>query len=185
VGAVAKVMSKVWSSLSAEDKAVYQQQAAEERERVSKLVEQYKDAMPDHAMDNAGFAATKANALLLQLPAARIRKICKLDPEVKGLSKEALQLITKCAECMTVKLGMETRNVAQLQNRRTILPDDVAHVCANREPFLFLKEDIRDLQKQLITEKMDRKKEGKITTTTTSHTTTATKPLSDYFQRQT
>jgi histone H3/H4 len=174
-------MSKLWSSLSDEDKAVYQQQAAEERVRVSKLVEQYKDAMPDSTMDNAAAAATKGNTLFLQLPAARIRKICKLDPEVKGLSKEALQLITKCAECMTVKLGMETRNVAQLQNRRTILPDDVAHVCANREAFFFLKEDIRDLQKQLITSKVDRK-QGKVTT---SHTTTTAKPLSAYFHPST
>ena len=43
---MAKVIGKLWSSLSDKDKAVYQQQAAEERECVSKLVEKYKDAMP-------------------------------------------------------------------------------------------------------------------------------------------
>jgi histone H3/H4 len=176
---VAKVIGKLWSSLSDKDKAVYQQQAAEERECVSKLVENYKDAMPKTTtttttMDNNS-KDPAAVLMMLQLPAARIRKICKLDPQVKGLSKEALALITKCAEKMTVKLGMETLNVAQLQNRRTILIDDVAHVCANREQFLFLKEDLRDLQKE---QQQQQAHKGKISPATITNS----KPLTDYFQ---
>lgn len=81
----------------------------------------------------------------LVFPVARIRKICKLDPEVRGLSKEALLLVTKCAELATAKLGTEAVRVARLQNRRKLLPEDVAHVCAHREQFLFLKDDVKDL----------------------------------------
>jgi DNA-directed RNA polymerase I subunit RPA43 len=34
--------------------------------------------------------------------------------------------------------------VAQLQNRRKLLPDDIAQVCSTREQFLFLREDVKD-----------------------------------------
>ena len=41
------------------------------------------------------------------------------------------------------KLGLESVRVARLQNRRKLLPDDVAHVCSHREQFLFLKDDLQ------------------------------------------
>ena len=96
-----------------------------------------------------GASPTKPAVNSLQLPSARIRKICKLDPDVKGISKEALLLITKSAELFTSKLGMETVKVAALQNRRKLLPQDLASVCSAREQFLFLKEDVRDLQQEM------------------------------------
>jgi DNA-directed RNA polymerase I subunit RPA43 len=170
VGVVARILGQLWSSLGENDKAIYQQRAAKERERVSKQVEKYMGSLPE--VDDP----IKSPTVTL-LPSARIRKICKLDPEVKGLSKEALQLITKCAELMTVKLGTETQKVAQLQNRRTILPDDVAHVCANREQFLFLREDIRDLYQEQVSHKAP-------STKARPQAPLAGKPLTDYFQHQ-
>ena len=71
-----------------------------------------------------------------------------MDPDVKGLSKEALLLICKAAELACTKLGKECVRVAQIQNRRKLLPDDIAEVCATREQFMFLREDIRDLARQ-------------------------------------
>lgn len=123
---------------------MYQQAAAEERERVSKDLAAWEAAggkaeLPPTSSDTGSS---------MVLPVARVRKICKLDPEVRGLSKEALLLVTKAAELMTVKLGGETVRVAQIQNRRKLLPDDVAQVCSSREQFLFLRDDIQDLARQ-------------------------------------
>lgn len=107
----------------------------------------------------------------LIFPLARLRKITKLDPDVKGVSKEGLLLITKCAEMVTAKLGQESVKVAQLQNRRKLLPEDVAQVCATREQFLFLREDVKDLlREQLLDTKrtVGKKKEAVTTSTTTT-----------------
>lgn len=125
-----------------EDKQVYQDQAAEERTRVADELEAWKAAggvledLPSKSPNNSSS---------LVLPVARIRKICKLDPDVRGLSKEAVLLVTKAAELALAKLGGESVRVAQIQNRRKLLPEDVASVCSSREQFLFLREDIADL----------------------------------------
>ena len=147
-------MGQMWSNLAAEEKERYHQLAAQERERVAKEVEEWKEANGGQfpgwdSKNNNGNNHNNGNNVHhpsdLTFPVARIRKICKLDPDVRGLSKEALYLITKCAELATTKLGTESVKVAQAQNRRKLLPDDVAHVCTYREQFEFLKEDIKDL----------------------------------------
>lgn len=92
---------------------------------------------------------------------ARIKKIAKLDPEVRGISKDALLLITKCAELATSKLGTESVRVARAQNRRKLLPEDVAQVCSTREQFIFLKDDIKDLVREMLPAKTDKNDQGK------------------------
>ncbi len=78
-------------------------------------------------------------------PVGRIRKICKLDPDVKGISKESALLITKATELFCTKLGGECVIMAQMQNRRKLVPEDVAEVCSAKEVFMFLRLDMLDL----------------------------------------
>lgn len=181
VGAVARETGQLWSALTEEEKVPYHEQSAHEKEQVKKALELYKD-LPDSAV--AGVTNDKklpVNAL--SLPSARIRKIAKLDPDVKGMGKEALLLITKSAELFTSKLGMETVKVAALQNRRKLLPEDVAHVCSAREQFLFLRDDIKDLQQEQHAQNVANKQKKASTTSETATTAAAAnaKPLTDYF----
>jgi histone H3/H4 len=125
---------------------VYQLKAAEEREEVSKALQQLKAAgqlnlETDSDIKEGSGISTDG----LFLPVARIRKICHLDPEVRGISKEATLLITKAAELFTHKLSKEAIVIAQMQNRRTCLPEDVVEVCSLKDAYQFLREDIRDL----------------------------------------
>ncbi|KAG7353151.1 HMG high mobility group box-containing protein [Nitzschia inconspicua] len=154
VAFIARKLGQQWAQIAQQEKEVYQQKAAKEREQVAAQLEEYNKALQkaglqvEDLIDYDG--KTKKNngpkdPLEMVFPVARIRKIAKLDPEVKNLSKEALQLVVKCAELFTAKLGQETTGVARMQNRRTLLPQDVAHVCRHRDPFLFLKDDIQDL----------------------------------------
>jgi DNA-directed RNA polymerase I subunit RPA43 len=171
-------MGQLWNALSTEEKFVYQQQAAHERERIAQALAAWKAAGGVLELDTN---YPKDGNLVF--PLARIRKICKLDPDVRGLSKEALMLVTKCAELATAKLGQECVRVAQLQNRRKLLPDDVAHVCANREQFLFLKEDVRDLVKSCAvaadtTQKAGAPKKGDAAREVAA---AGSKPLTSYF----
>jgi DNA-directed RNA polymerase I subunit RPA43 len=159
VATQAKALGHLWANLPADAKLVYQNQAAQERERVAQQLQAWKDAGGlATATTNTGLGANSSllessspannNADSLVFPVARVRKICKLDTDVKGLSKEALLLVTKAAELFTSQLGTETTRVAQIQNRRTLLPDDVAQVCATRARFDFLQPDIQDLTRQ-------------------------------------
>jgi histone H3/H4 len=140
---MAKLIGQLWNSLSADEKKIYQDKATAEREQVAKEMQAWKDA--GGVVEEPTPATNTSNPNSLIFPAARIRKICKLDPEVKNLSKEALLLVCKAAELALSQLGRESVKVAQIQNRRKLVPDDVATVCNTREQFLFLREDIQDL----------------------------------------
>lgn len=150
---VARQLGLIWSAMTDEEKLPFQQQAAIERERVAAATEAWKQQqqeltgkdMSELLGQGDATDAAAAAAQTLIYPVARIRKICKLDPEVRGLSKEALLLIVKSAELVTAKLSLECVQMATIQNRRKLLPDDVAQVCATREQFAFLREDIVDL----------------------------------------
>lgn len=110
---------------------------------------------PMSGMGTEGEAADEE----LILPVARIRKICKLDPDVKGMSKESTILIAKATELFCIKLGNECVTMAQMQNRRKLLPEDVVEVCSLKERFMFLKDDLKDLAKEQIKERRETEKE--------------------------
>ena len=180
---VARALGQLWAALTPEEKEKYQVQAAEERERIAKELEEWKAAGGVIEANNGASNGKDGNALVF--PMARIRKICKLDPEVRGLSKEALLLITKCAELATSKLGQESVRVAQLQNRRKLLPDDVANVCAHREQFLFLKEDVKDLVRDMASSSTAANKAGaKKGDAARDQAAAGSKPLTSYFGAQ-
>ena len=144
---VAKALGQLWAALPDEEKQVYQQKAAEERSRVQAELQARQAAglVPEPA---PGSSNAPLDPTALVFPVARVRKIIKLDPEIRGLSKEALTLVTKAAECCLVKLGQESVRVANMQNRRKLLPEDVAMVCQTRSAFAFLKDDLKDLVAQ-------------------------------------
>jgi Histone-like transcription factor (CBF/NF-Y) and archaeal histone/HMG (high mobility group) box len=144
VATVARSLGQIWSNMTPEEKTNYQQKAADERER---CLAEAKLSQTDAVAKGKALSNTPEidDVTTLLYPAARIRKICKLDPEVRGLSKEALLLVTKAAEMFTSVFGGECVRVAQIQNRRKLLPDDVVQVCSVRDRYEFLREDIKDL----------------------------------------
>lgn len=141
MAAVAKALGQKWSALSVEEKKIYQDKASVEKEAAAKALEAWKAA-------GGTSNAEQTDDQQLIMPVARIRRICKMDPDVSGLSKEAVPLICKAAELFTTRLGREAVKVAALQNRRKLHPSDVAEVCSSREAFSFLREDMTDLLKQ-------------------------------------
>jgi DNA-directed RNA polymerase I subunit RPA43 len=184
---VARALGQIWGAMSDDEKLPYQQTAAAEREQVLAAMEAWKAAggvVDDPDSSHAKAAAEGA----LDYPVARIRKICKLDPDVKGLSKEALLMVTKAAELLTAKLGKECVKSAAIQNRRKLLPDDVAQVCSAREQFLFLREDIQDLHKQQVDDaaqtKTTKVKSSSGTTGSSKQVAAAknTRPLTSFFK---
>lgn len=158
---MAKAIGQLWSTLQPKDKEVYELQAAKERERVARDTQRLKDAglLPE-PNNNEGERGVGGDEDPVIFPIGRIRKICKLDPEVKGMSKESTLMITKAAELFCTKLGKECVTMAQMQNRRKLLPEDVVEVCSIKERFMFLKSDIVDLRKAQIDEMNAKEKEN-------------------------
>eukprot|EP00571_Detonula_confervacea_P016346 CAMPEP_0172301350 /NCGR_PEP_ID=MMETSP1058-20130122/3257_1 /TAXON_ID=83371 /ORGANISM="Detonula confervacea, Strain CCMP 353" /LENGTH=352 /DNA_ID=CAMNT_0013011425 /DNA_START=64 /DNA_END=1122 /DNA_ORIENTATION=- len=160
VATIAKAIGQLWSALEPKEKGVYEKTAAQERERVSRDMQRLKDAglWPEPGSADASGAGGQDDVIF---PIGRIRKICKLDPDVKGMSKESALLITKATELFCTKLGKECVTMAQMQNRRKLMPDDVVEVCSIKEAFVFLRSDLIDLRKAQIEEMKENGKDGK------------------------
>jgi len=184
VAKVARALGQIWGALSDEEKLPYQQKAAAERAQVAEQLEAWKAAggVVDEPNNKSNNSKLPDGSLIF--PAARIRKICKLDPEVKNLSKEALLLVTKAAELALQTLGKECVKQSQIQNRRKLLPEDVAQVVAVRERFEFLREDIHDLHRQQLKEAAAQpsKPASKKKRLDDPHSKNS-KPLTDYFKQ--
>lgn len=133
--------------------------AAEERVRVSRDMKRLVDAGL-WTESSGGNSGTNDDDDAILFPVARIRKICKLDPDVKGISKESALLITKATELFCTKLAKECVIMAQMSNRRKLLPEDVVEVCSMKEAFMFLRSDLIDLRKAQIEEMHLKEKEN-------------------------
>ena len=184
VAAQAKRIGARWKATPDSEKERFREIAAKEKEAFVTAMAAYKEKYGEASLnDLPGGEGGSGNDLIF--PMARIRKIAKLDPEVKTLSKEALQLVVKSAELVLAKLGKESVKVARMQNRRTLLADDVAHVCTHRDVFSFLKEDIRDLTKQLAQQKKEKSSEDHAAVSkqdsARASAASGTKPLTSYF----
>lgn len=158
----------------------YQSMAKEEKERVALETEALREAgllIEDKA---AGPGGAQGGFVL---PVARVRKIVKLDPDVKGLSKEGIQLITKASELFVAALGTSSVQVATLQNRRKIVPDDILQVCETKPSFMFLQEDIRSLiDEQKEEHKIKEKaKAEEAKSKANSEANSGVKPLTSFF----
>ena len=191
VATQAKAIGALWKSIEENERDKYKAMATKEKEAFATAMTAYQAKFGSELESNNNANQTSEDDLVF--PVARIRKIAKLDPEVKTLSKEALQLVVKSAELALAKLGQESVKVARLQNRRTLLADDIAHVCSHREAFRFLKEDIADLTKALLEAKENNNNNnnggagaatsggGKKDDSKMAAAASGTKPLTSYF----
>jgi DNA-directed RNA polymerase I subunit RPA43 len=158
VSSLAHATGELWSALDATQRKVYETKVAEKGKEYL-FMQCLKDAgLWTVAVSGEGGRQTNDDGLIL--PVARIPKICKLDPDVKGMSKEPTMLIPKATKLFCAKLENECVTMAQMQNRRKLLAEDVIEVCSMKERFMLLKNDLKDLAKEQLQERKEREKEG-------------------------
>jgi len=164
----AKILGQMWGNISSQEKRAYHVKAAEEKEILKDIQKLRGSPIP----------VDRANKLIF--PLTRIKKIVRMDPEVKGLSKDAVLLVARAAELFTKRLGADTFQIAQIQNRRKLLPSDVSDACGTGEKYSFLYEDLKDL----VGVQLDRKRAGNLPSVKKTQFHAGARPLTSYFTHE-
>jgi len=92
VADVSKRIGELWNAASIDDRAPYITTAEKEKAAYSEWLEKWGHTEASHE------ANKEPSPTDLAIPVSKIRKIVKLDTEVKNLSKESLALITYSTE---------------------------------------------------------------------------------------
>ena len=129
------------------DKARYQRETEDLKERIKKAQireqldnsESIKKLLPPnfYQVNDSNVVNQQASAI----PLARLKKIIKLDDEVKNLSKDSLLVMDKALEYFVTLLAYETTRYSYPQ-RKSVKFDDLTSAIRRNEDMHFLKNDI-------------------------------------------
>lgn len=87
----------------------------------------------------AAAAVTQASEPILSIPKNSIKRIMKLDDDVKQVQSEAVFLVGKATELFLAGLARESYEVSQKDDRRQIKYDHLVDVRLADEKLAFLK----------------------------------------------
>ena len=135
-----KALGARWAGLSDDEKKQYEVTAAEDKERYQREIAEQLAA--GHVQPAAN---KKHNEELLPhetvIPIGRVKRTCKLDPEVKNITKEATAVVAKATEHFIALIAEQSYKISALSGRRTVKPEDIRD-CVHRLPhFEFLRDD--------------------------------------------
>uniref|UniRef100_A0A915PXT3 Transcription factor CBF/NF-Y/archaeal histone domain-containing protein n=1 Tax=Setaria digitata TaxID=48799 RepID=A0A915PXT3_9BILA len=83
-------------------------------------------------------ANVSTSVIRTQLPVARVKKICRLDPSCNMISAQAVQLLTLATEHFIGLLAKVAYSQAVFDKRKTLQLKDLEFCIKNYEPFNFL-----------------------------------------------
>ena len=156
VGEQMKQWSEEFKAMAPENKAVFEKRAAKEKEEYEKLLQiTYESELEKVEQEGPACVAESTNnnmsfnpnlaqidhAQPLILPLARVRKISKMDPGVKNVSKEAALSITKATELFVTFLALKGGQVAASRGAKSIMEKDFIHMIHTTSSLEFLKSD--------------------------------------------
>lgn len=162
-------IADLWKNASQETKDKYILMAAKDKARYDKQVEEKKLA--------GTWIEKTDDATKTVLPAARIKRIVKLDDEVKHINKEALFLITRATELFVKKLAQATGNAIG-EKRYTMR---VQHLCymIHNDPLLdFLRHDFTPCDTSVLPKK---KSTNNSQSRLTKNGTAGTQSISNFY----
>ncbi|GMF36593.1 unnamed protein product [Phytophthora fragariaefolia] len=142
IGDIQKIISVQWKGLKPEEKDVYVQLAAKDKERYQQelldnpQIEEEPTAEEKEARD--------ANACIY--PLGRVRKIVQSDPDVGKVSKDALIAIAKASELFAQFLGTKSYEQALYRKKRQIKASDVTRTIQTTASLDWLREDFPDVK---------------------------------------
>ena len=151
---VAKLLGEKYRNLSAEEKERLDGLAKTDKARYVREMAEVREYEAMHGKgsgngDTSGAGgANSAKPLDLVIPVSRVRKIVKMDKDVKNISKEAMATITKTTELFVAYMGVRCAGTASLRGARTIRDQDVAATIHSQNAFDFLRLDFPKIPKK-------------------------------------
>uniref|UniRef100_A0A7I4Y7M6 CBFD_NFYB_HMF domain-containing protein n=1 Tax=Haemonchus contortus TaxID=6289 RepID=A0A7I4Y7M6_HAECO len=78
------------------------------------------------------------------LPSSRVKKICRLDPDLSMIGSDAVLFITKATELFVAELAKASYTQAVLEKRKTIQTKDIDRAIASKAIYEFLDGALTD-----------------------------------------
>ena len=128
IGQVSKLLGERWKALDGDAKARYNEMAAADKRRY--------DAEKQAQGPVTKQAKQESQPHETIIPVARVKKICRADPEIRSMAKEATVVLAKAAEIFVQILAKATHACA---SSRTLRADHVAQAVRDRPDFAFLR----------------------------------------------
>lgn len=75
------------------------------------------------------------------IPISRVKRTCKLDPEVKNITKEATAVVAKATEHFLALMAEQSYKISALSGRRTVKTEDIRDCVARLPQFEWLRDD--------------------------------------------
>lgn len=126
-GDITKAISESWRALSEDDKKKFVDLATADKDRYER----------ERGTKTSKSQTYEAHETVI--PIGRVKKIAKLDLDVKSVSKEATAVIAKMTELFVAKLALETHVASS--GKKVIKASDVAYCVHNRPAFAWLRAD--------------------------------------------
>ena len=151
IGEVTKQVGAQWRGLSPEEKASWNLQAAEAKKQYALDLQAYVKKYGAASLRDDGNAKSRIYSIQdlarngdTIIPQTRVKKLVKKDPDVKNISKEALVLLTKCADMFTLEMSLLTQKHASKGNHKGIRYSDVLATVRKTEKLAFMLQDFPD-----------------------------------------
>ena len=175
MGQIAKEVGNQWRTLPADEKSKY-----EERAKVNK--DEYDSIMAKIRANEPEARSTRKSKIEISressiFPLARVKKIIKLDEDVKRISPDALFLFSKATEMFLANLAVETEEIMDAHRRRTVKLTDLNHAIHKSVRNKFLQSDF---ERDYPIPKKRRPSRGSGKKITSSATKIA-QPISEFF----
>ena len=121
-----KVLAAKWRELEEVEKSRYAAIALDDKERyLREFKEQLAQGISEAELRGTFHSNKDIPAYETVIPIGRVRRTCKLDPDVKNISKEATVLVAKATEYFLAKIAEESFKMSSLSGRCTLKPDDI------------------------------------------------------------
>ena len=107
-----KALAAQWRELDETERSRYATLASDDKERYQReFKEQLAQGISEAELKGISSVNKELSVFETVIPIGRVRRTCKLDPDVKNISKEATVLVAKATEFFLAKIAEESFKV--------------------------------------------------------------------------
>ena len=147
---VVRIIGEQFRNLSQEDKDRLEMLAQQDKERYAREMEVQAKLDAEIKANNAIINENGISIIAripLSIPVARVKRTIKLDPDVKNISKESVELVTKAVELFIGYLTTRSSQGVMLRGSKQVNEYDLLHTIHTNKTLEFLRLDFPNKSK--------------------------------------